>query len=375
MANDFYTRNADFNPDEIADGDAIEAEFDAVQRGFDEVETEKQDKSDKLSALVGLVWSANQLPYISGANAMALAPISAFVRSILNGADASAFKTAIGAQPVDALLTALAALTTSADKLPYFTGADTVAQTALTSFARTLLDDADAATARATLSAAESSVTMQGANSSKTSLESSSPDTIVKSGPYSIDPAATNNPWSGTWSLLTHVEHVQQNGYGIQFASPVGSNAVMKMRKKNASALYPWKNIWTEDSLAYETGTFTPYVYGIATAGVATYAHAVGRYTKIGNRVHITISLSFSSFTGAGAMRVGGLPFFPANVTNQWHPMQCYHENITFTGAQLTAQISVNQNWLALLQVSSGSYLTFNCVAAGVIRVNGIYEV
>lgn len=42
-------------------------------------------------------------------------------------------------QPKDALLTALAALTTAADKLPYFTGVDTVNQTPLTSFARKLL--------------------------------------------------------------------------------------------------------------------------------------------------------------------------------------------------------------------------------------------
>jgi hypothetical protein len=56
-----------------------------------------------------------------------------------------------GSQPLDALLTALAALVTAADQMLYFTGVDTVALTGLTAFARTLLDDADAATARATL--------------------------------------------------------------------------------------------------------------------------------------------------------------------------------------------------------------------------------
>lgn len=54
-------------------------------------------------------------------------------------------------QPLDATLTALAGLATGADKLAYSTGADTFAETAFTSFARTVLDDADAATARATL--------------------------------------------------------------------------------------------------------------------------------------------------------------------------------------------------------------------------------
>jgi hypothetical protein len=56
-----------------------------------------------------------------------------------------------GKQAADATLTALAALATSADKLIYATGADAFALATLTAFARTLLDDADAATARSTL--------------------------------------------------------------------------------------------------------------------------------------------------------------------------------------------------------------------------------
>ena len=36
--NSYYNRSADYNPDEVADGDSVEAEFDAIQRGFKKVE-------------------------------------------------------------------------------------------------------------------------------------------------------------------------------------------------------------------------------------------------------------------------------------------------------------------------------------------------
>ena len=57
-------------------------------------------------------------------------------------------------QPLDADLSAIAALTSAADQLPYATGAQAWAMTTLTAFMRTLLDDANAAAALATLGAA-----------------------------------------------------------------------------------------------------------------------------------------------------------------------------------------------------------------------------
>lgn len=77
--------------------------------------------------------------------------INPVMDSFLASTSLTQARTALGVSGGSTSNNNFAALTNSANKLPYMTGSDNWALATLTSFARTLLDDGDAATARTTL--------------------------------------------------------------------------------------------------------------------------------------------------------------------------------------------------------------------------------
>lgn len=59
----------------------------------------------------------------------------------------------------------------------------------------------------------------------------------------------------------------------------------------------------------YQTGTFTPTITGVTTAGATVYITQAGYYVRMGDRCYVDFFANVTSATGTGAVVLGGLPF------------------------------------------------------------------
>lgn len=174
----------------------------------------------------------------------------------------------------DASITSLAALATAADKMVYTTGVDTYAETALTSFARTLLDDAAASNARTTLGLGDSATKNTGTASGE-----------VAAGDDSRFDTLTVNTQSGAYTLVL-------------------TDAGKMIR--SASGTHAW-TVPPNSSVAYPTGTVITLRNGVA-GGTITITRGAG----------VSIYIGGETTSKDPAFAAGGMATLVKEDTNVW---------------------------------------------------------
>lgn len=128
----------------------------------------------------------------------------------------------------------------------------------------------------------------------------------------------------------------------------------------------------------YEEGTFTPDIGGSSTRGTSTVSIAVGRYTRIGNRVFYNLRVQWTNITGAaGNLQLFDLPFTSANVSNTQCPSAIWYSNIAFTaGKQLITYTGPNTTTMTINEIGPTSAAANIAIdTSGDIIVSGHYEV
>jgi hypothetical protein len=136
----------------------------------------------------------------------------------------------------------------------------------------------------------------------------------------------------------------------------------------------------------YEEGTFTPAISASTVGNLSvTYSTQVGRYTRIGNRCYINITLITSAFThttASGNLRITGLPFTANNTSNNNQTFSLIFQGITKAGyTQITPVTDYGQTRLLFTASASGlgvSGVTITEVPTGgtvYFAISGQYQI
>lgn len=105
----------------------------------------------------------------------------------------------------------------------------------------------------------------------------------------------------------------------------------------------------------YEQGTWTPTALFSTSNGNRMYNSQVGRYTRIGNLVHIQGFLQFDETTASGNFSIGGLPFSANTTSANYAGGTLYADNLTGVSGQIMFLIGADVSDKSLFVYFSGT--------------------
>ena len=126
----------------------------------------------------------------------------------------------------------------------------------------------------------------------------------------------------------------------------------------------------------YEEGTFTPTITGFSSPGVGTYTTQLGCYTRVGNVVNFSITITQTAHTGTGVMIVNGLPFTIGGPSGSIYAASARSSNLTLTALNvLQVALAVGSTNFAFEQVpvGGGSAANVSMDAAFDLAITGSY--
>lgn len=288
-----------------------------------------QTLNTSLTALSSVAPATNLLPYYTGTSSAAGTTLTAFGRSLIDDVDAVSARSTLNVystievdnalsgglalkQPLDATLTALAGLATANNTLAYFTATDVATTTTLTPFARSLLDDADATAARATLELVKTT-SQTDATAGRmlkvgdfglgaTSLTNSGDANLLRvGGTWSYDTTAgsSNGPASILYGSITQVPFSASGA--TQFFTKYATGEVFVRASSSSFASWSaWQEVWTSGNLVKQTSASDN------TAGrvLLTGAHNLG-VAPFAKNVIINGDFNVLQRGGSGSIPVG----------------------------------------------------------------------
>lgn len=179
----------------------------------------------------------------------------------------------------------------------------------------------------------------------------------------------------GTASRITVKNNTVENTIGLT-AEYLYHNQATTNVQVTVGAWKFWGGSLSDTGVeSYSEGTFSPTVAGGTTGGTGTYTNQYGKYTKIGNIVHFTLSVAWSAHAGAGAILINGLPFAASADNNQTINAAISSVSAGTTSARLFMR-NINGSTVAQMIFFDGaaatSYPQINS-AGGSVQVSGFY--